>query len=313
MQYRKELVSIIVVTFNHEAFIRETLSSIINQTYPFLEIIICDDGSTDNSQSIIFDFAKMDSRIIPLLGKENKGLSHNFNKGLDKVSGEYICFLGGDDLMLPQKIQKQVEFLKREPGYDVVLHWMEVFDSNTTETINRHDIRTIKAPEDWLFPYSSLWSHGKMNSIFLYSSYLARSSYALNSKFDNRLPYKNEVLFTIDNYMLKPQALWHTIPEYLGKYRIHPDNMHSSPSMNNKLLEEHYLLYAIAATRYPELTKKLRITLLKFQMNALLYNWVSKQEKKNYIKRLKTELGFLNSIIWYVYQKIGKIRIKLFG
>lgn len=91
-----EKISIIIPVYNVEKYLKMCLDSVINQTYQNLEIILINDGSTDNSGKICEEYKRADSRII-LIHKENEGLSMARNTGLDIASGEYISFVDSDD------------------------------------------------------------------------------------------------------------------------------------------------------------------------------------------------------------------------
>ena len=114
---KKNLVSIIVLTYNHELFINQSLKSIINQSYKYWEAIIIDDGSTDNTIKLIKKITKSDKRFR-LFSQENKGifnLDKNYNKALHFCKNELIAVLEGDDFWPNDKLQKQVEcFMKNE-------------------------------------------------------------------------------------------------------------------------------------------------------------------------------------------------------
>ena len=94
----KCLISVVVPVYNVEKYIDRCLNSIINQTYRKLEIIIVNDGSTDNSRKIIDKFSKMDSRII-VIDKNNGGLSEARNVGINAATGDYITFIDSDDFV----------------------------------------------------------------------------------------------------------------------------------------------------------------------------------------------------------------------
>ena len=94
--YNQALISVIVPVYNVEKYLKRCLDSIINQDYKNLEIIIVDDGSTDDSLKICYDYANLDSRVV-VIHKENGGLSSARNVGLDLAHGEYIGFIDSDD------------------------------------------------------------------------------------------------------------------------------------------------------------------------------------------------------------------------
>jgi glycosyltransferase involved in cell wall biosynthesis len=114
---KKGLTSIVISSYNHGGFLREAIDSALNQTYSATEVIVVDDGSTDDSRQIIADFG---SRIVPLL-KENTGQASALNVGFGLSRGDVIVFLDSDDSLLPTAVQRAVD-LFREP--DVVkVHW----------------------------------------------------------------------------------------------------------------------------------------------------------------------------------------------
>lgn len=105
-----KLVSVLMPCYNSELYIGEAIQSILDQTYSNFELIILDDGSTDNTKSIIAGFE--DTRIIVLCEKENKGIVYQLNKGIEHSRGEYIARMDADDISLSERFQKQVDFLE---------------------------------------------------------------------------------------------------------------------------------------------------------------------------------------------------------
>ncbi len=101
----KKMISVIVPVYNVEKYIRECLDSILSQTISSFELILVDDGSTDNSGQICDEYAQKDDRIR-VFHKENGGLSSARNKGLDEVRGDYICFVDSDDRIRRDYLEK---------------------------------------------------------------------------------------------------------------------------------------------------------------------------------------------------------------
>ena len=100
-----KLISVIVPVYNVEKYIRECLDSILAQTYRCFELIIVDDGSTDNSGKICDEYIEADERV-KVFHKENGGLSSARNKGLDEANGEFICFIDSDDTIRMDYLEK---------------------------------------------------------------------------------------------------------------------------------------------------------------------------------------------------------------
>ena len=109
--YQKELISIIVPIYNAEAYIEKTLDSILSQTYKNLEIILVNDGSTDNTKEIIEEYSKKDNRIT-VINTPNMNVSCARNTGLQYSSGEYVSFIDSDDLINKEYIANLYDALK---------------------------------------------------------------------------------------------------------------------------------------------------------------------------------------------------------
>ena len=113
------LVSIIVPVYNVEKYINRCLDSIINQTYKNLELILIDDGSTDNSGKICDEYSKVDRRII-VKHNTNKGVSYTRNCGINLASGEYLLFIDSDDYVDLNYVENLLKPIILE-DYDLVV------------------------------------------------------------------------------------------------------------------------------------------------------------------------------------------------
>lgn len=105
------LVSIIMPNWNCEQFVGETIHSVQSQSYQNWELIIIDDSSQDGSSDIIKSFAKEDNRVKLLQNNKNLGAAESRNLGLREAKGKWIAFLDSDDLWMPNKLEKQLEFM----------------------------------------------------------------------------------------------------------------------------------------------------------------------------------------------------------
>jgi len=115
------LVSVLIPCYNAQDYIADALESVINQTYPNLEIIVVDDGSTDSSRRVLLDYAARDNRII-LHFQDNRGPSAARNKAFELSKGEWIQYLDADDLLSSNKIAKQVEVAVRRKIDDSIIY-----------------------------------------------------------------------------------------------------------------------------------------------------------------------------------------------
>jgi len=100
------LISVIMAVYNEEKYLRESVQSILGQTFPNFEFIIINDGSTDRSAEIIDRFAKTDKRIR-IVHQDNKGLASSLNVGLQMVRGRFIARMDADDISLPKRLEVQ--------------------------------------------------------------------------------------------------------------------------------------------------------------------------------------------------------------
>lgn len=110
----EDLVSIIMPSYNTASYIKESIQSVLNQTYTNWELIIVDDCSTDETDEVINTIT--DSRIKYFKNKENSGAAMSRNKALREARGQWVAFLDSDDLWMPNKLEKQINFMKKN-GY----------------------------------------------------------------------------------------------------------------------------------------------------------------------------------------------------
>lgn len=124
-------VSVIMGIYNCESTLRDSIESIINQTYTNWELIMCDDGSKDNTYEIAKEYEKKYSKQIKVLKNEkNMRLAATLNKCLNHVSGDYVARMDADDIAMPERFEKQVKFLDDYSEYQVVGSQEIVFDEN---------------------------------------------------------------------------------------------------------------------------------------------------------------------------------------
>jgi glycosyltransferase involved in cell wall biosynthesis len=127
---RAPLVSIVIPTYNQPALLREALDSVFAQTFKDYEVIVVDDGSTDDTREQLRQYGGR----IRLIAQENQGTGPARNRGMDEASGRYIAFLDHDDLWHPSKLEIQVAYMQAHP--DCVGNSVPFAYSSTPETIN---------------------------------------------------------------------------------------------------------------------------------------------------------------------------------
>lgn len=110
--FEDKMVSVIMPMYNSEKYIEVSIQSVINQTYPYWELIIVDDCSNDRSVNIVEKYVKLDKRLKLLNSKKNSGVAKSRNQGIKLAQGRYIAFLDSDDVWLPEKLKYQIEFMQ---------------------------------------------------------------------------------------------------------------------------------------------------------------------------------------------------------
>lgn len=116
--------------YNCANTLKEAIESILQQTYQDWELIMCDDGSQDNTYEIAKSFSKKYENVIVFQNEKNMGLNYTLNKCLEKANGKYIARMDGDDISLSTRLEKEVTFLDKHKEYAIVSANMIYFDEN---------------------------------------------------------------------------------------------------------------------------------------------------------------------------------------
>lgn len=125
---RNPLVSIVMVNYNQEKYLKAAVDSVLSQTYQNWELIVVDDGSTDRSKEILNSYE--DERIHPYFLEQNRHICYATNYGYARVQGEYLARLDSDDVWREEKLEKQVAFLEAHPEEQVVFTKLDIIDED---------------------------------------------------------------------------------------------------------------------------------------------------------------------------------------
>lgn len=224
-------VSIITPTYNSERFIAETIVSVQAQTYQDWEMIIVDDCSTDRTAEIVASFQEKDSRIKYFYNSTNKGSALSRNLALQNAKGKWIAFLDSDDLWLPDKLEKQIEFMTKNNYHFSYTNYCEI-DENSKETgilITGPKVITNKLMKAYCWPG------------------------CLTVMYDAE---KVGIMQTVDIKINEEYALWikiakkhncYLLDENLAKYRRHNNSLTSQSYF--KLIKWHYLMFRKSENR----------------------------------------------------------------
>ena len=146
-----ELVSIIIPSYNRGYILPRAVKSVLSQTYPHFELIIVDDGSTDDTEKIVQDFS--DPRIKYIRHPQNKGLSAARNTGIRASRGGFVAFLDSDDEYLPEKIERSIDTFRAVSdriGMVASNYFSVSFAGKVRHPINDEDVKRV-------FPHVSTW------------------------------------------------------------------------------------------------------------------------------------------------------------
>jgi len=163
-----KLITIGLPVYNADIYLYDTIESILNQSFSDFQLLIIDDGSNDNSIKIIKSFS--DSRIELIQDGQNKGLSYRLNQIAKLSKTKYIARMDADDIMHPQKIEKQIEIMESHPEIDVL-------------GTNAYSINEINMVEGIRLSFSNNEVLRKVNS-FIHPTIIARKEWFINNPYD---------------------------------------------------------------------------------------------------------------------------------
>jgi glycosyltransferase involved in cell wall biosynthesis len=271
------LVSVAVITYNQESFIKQTLDGIIFQKCNFeFEIVIGEDCSTDSTATICKEYAKTYPEKIKILEREkNLGFIANYNDTLSKCSGKYIAQCAGDDYWTdPFKLQKQVDFLENNPAYGLCFHNItQIFEGEKTEMglieefrAGDYDVKNIW--EDWVIQAATI----------MFRSKIIQDQYYLN--YCNHNSMFHEDVFLLLNATVHGKIFG--IDEKMSVYRKHEKSMTSDGSSPktvnmNKMLDYVTLIGSLFNKKYNTISKRY------YSFKAFRYSYVCK-ERRLYFK-----------------------------
>ena len=270
------LVSVAIITYNQKDFLKDAIESVLLQNYEPLQIVVGDDGSIDGTHILLLNFQKQYPNKFNLyLGNSNIGVTNNANIVQEKCNGKYIAWLGGDDLMLPTKIQKQVSFLENNPTYNIVYHNLDVFDSNTGKHLYNYNNPKDKYTGD----QRNLIKHGTFNGA---CSSMYRISAAPIPAFNPALPVASDWLYSV-NHLAEGGKIGF-IDEVLGRYRRHENNVSnsSSPYAKQGIIDTFKTAEILLAT-YPEQKKNI---------DYWYSTYYRGRRNENYIGNLKKSISY---------------------
>jgi len=236
-------VSVLIPSYNQENVIEQTVMSALTQDYDNLEVIVSDDASLDQTPQILREIqTKYPERLKIFLHETNLGVTKNHTRGLLECHGDFIAFQDGDDLFLPGKIKKQVEFMLNHPDCTISSHDVDVFDSETGRTLY-------------------LWSkrfgqrEGGARELVRYGNYLSSVSVMVRRLhvpeygYDDRIRIGSDWLLWLE-VLSRGKGKIRYLDEVLARYRRHAGNL---TNVSNWKYEDQLITLALVETKWPGL------------------------------------------------------------
>ena len=224
-QVKQPKVSVVLPVYNQSYLVEASIKSVLDQTYPNLELIIVNDGSTDHMPEILARYAFHDQ--VTILNQENQRLPRALTNGFKHASGTFFTWTSADNMMLPRQVETLVEFLMKRPDVDMVFSNVEIIDETGAPALNTHYRRHNQCPpgSNRIFLPHEVETLGTVEDNFVNASFLYRSSVgkAIGE-------YDPCLLGTEDyDYWLRINSLF-TLrhldsDEVLYRYRVHADSL----------------------------------------------------------------------------------------
>ena len=287
------VVSVCVITYNQEKYIRQCLQSIVDQVTDFdYDIIVGEDCSTDGTRAIVKEFEERYPEVVkPIYQSKNiGGGNYNFLTVHNAAKGEYIAHVDGDDYFLPNKLQVQKRFLEMNPEFSLVWHRAKIVDSNDTCLTESKNLRAVY--DDGVVTIDKLLRYGMAG---FHSSLMYRRSARKTIS-----PYFETLdLFYSLEYLCVGKGM--LLDEVLGAYRLMPNTLNSIKNLKVRQLAAHHVGYFYE--KYPRLRKDVFLYALTNMLIDLKHRrstyqdfshlarrsfcWISPQELLNHLKCLE--------------------------
>lgn len=223
----KPLVSVLMPCYNAEKYVEEAILSILNQSYSNLEVIAINDCSQDDTSEILHKIAKQDNRVKVFDNEVNLKLIKTLNKGISLCNGELIARMDSDDISLPDRVKKEVDFLEQNVDYDIVSTQFATFRANSSKT-SLHTNPT---------------KHEELQAYMLFKCGICHPAVMIRKRVFTELGLKFEANYLhVEDYALWSEAIYLTKIGNIGGdplllYRVHESqvsSLHEELQIENK-------------------------------------------------------------------------------
>lgn len=222
------LLSVVIPSYNHSRFIKDAVDSVLNQTYRNLELIVIDDGSSDNSMDILLSYK--DSRI-QVISQENQGAHNAINNGLKLAKGEYLAILNSDDIYEKNRFEVMIDTMRHSPEIEFMCSYIRVINTDGKDLGVKKGWRNMQS---WLLPHPEL-SFGAQDefkeNLLMTNFTSTTSNFLFTRKLYERIGGMRNLRFAHDwDFALRAAEATECklVEQPLIRYRIHENNTISS-------------------------------------------------------------------------------------
>lgn len=297
-------ISVIVPVYNQQPYIAAAIDSLIAQTYQNIEIILIDDGSSDNSIDVLRHYEEKDARIV-VISKENEGVSATRNYGLRIAKGDIIAFLDADDLVHPDRFSVTAQIFSNYPDCDVMFHDIVKTDINGTPFTGSYlsDVEFTTVAKEYLKPLTD--SNYQVSSSFYKFMFLNTTAMHTSSIAFKRT--EETLLFDQDLFAGEDADLWIRLAAQAQQI-IYVDSVLSYYRQHDESITKNYIKYYRGVNDYLE------------KQNQRYNKNLSEQEQKLLNHRIldnKTQLAYQYRINGFIkaakqqYMGILKVEFRM--
>ena len=291
----KQLVSIIIPAYNAGKYIRGSIKTILEQTYNNFEIIIVDDGSTDNTAQMVRDEYQGDARI-KLISQKNGGVAVARNNGIRTAKGEYIAFLDPDDYYLPSKIEKEVKFLQDHPEFDIAYCNVKHFYDDNLNELYQHQGKT---PSGQVFENLLDGFFGQLNTVLIPKRILEKvgmfdENFRDSEEWDMflRIARAGYTFGFLDEDLVRIRISSGSLSRYENQWKMKSHNLHVFEELNKSMSEEERKKYHMPK-RLARLRFILAVAYVAAKKKDLAMIELKKIKYDSLLKKIFTQIVFL--------------------
>lgn len=223
----KDLFSVVVLTYNQENLVFECLQSVLEQDYPHIELIVSDDASKDNTLKVVKDWVENNKnrfhRTEIISSSTNQGIPSNYNRGLRATKGEFIKFIGGDDVLLPNALSDVARFFQKKPQSSVCVTLVKPFGD--LESFKRVETIPDKKWHNLFNKNSTIQFRALSSHCFIPGPclFFKRNIFEKCGFFDERIKRFEDWPFLLK--LTRQGVKLDFLPEITVKWRIHGDSV----------------------------------------------------------------------------------------